>query len=565
LVNRFWTRSYPPGVPAEVDCGRYPSIVALLEESFARHAGARAYYSLGRYLTFAELDRLSGALAAWLQAQGLKPGDRLAVMLPNVLQSPVAVAAALRAGLVVVNVNPLYTARELEHQLADSGSTAIVVLENFASVLEQALPHTLVRKVVVCALGDLLGPLRGTMVNLLVRRVRKLVPPYRLPGATRFRDALARGDSLPFAKPRILPEDPAVLQYTGGTTGVSKGATLLHRTIIANLLASEAWLQPGLKRRPVRGQLTFVCALPLYHVYAFISCSLLGMRVGGLNVLIPNARDIGATVRELAKFRFHVLPAVNTLFNALLNHPGFGRLDFSELLISNGGSMPVQESVAKRWLQVTGCPICEGYGLSETSSGVVCNPTDTDSFSGTIGLPMPNVEVRILDEAGRDADPGEAGEIAIRGPQVMPGYWNRPDETAKAFTADGYFLTGDVGSMDSGGYLRILDRKKDMIVVSGFKVYPTEVEAVASGHPGVLECAAVGVPDGASGEAVRLFVVRRDPALDAKALLEYCAARLTAYKRPRSVEFRSELPKTNVGKILRRGLRAAEAAQGASR
>lgn len=564
-MDRFWTRSYPPGVPPEVDCDRYPSIVALMEESFARHAGARAYYSLGRYLTYEDLDRLSRAFASWLQYQGLKPGDRLAVMLPNVLQSPVAVAGALRAGLVVVNVNPLYTARELEHQLADSGATAIVVLENFASVLEQALPHTLVRKVVVCAMGDLLGLLRGAMVNIVVRRVRKLVPPYRLPGATRFRDALARGESLPLAPPKIGPEDPAVLQYTGGTTGVSKGATLLHKTIIANLLVSEAWLQPGLKRRPISGQLTFICALPLYHVYAFISCSLLGMRVGGLNVLIPNARDIAATVRELAKFQFHVLPAVNTLFNALLNHPDFARLDFSEFLLSNGGSMAVQESVAKRWLETTGCPICEGYGLSETSSGVICNPTDTDAFSGTIGLPMPNVEVRILDEAGRVVAQDEAGEIAIRGPQVMPGYWNRPDETAKAFTPDGYFLTGDIGSMDARGYIRILDRKKDMIVVSGFKVYPTEVEAVASGHPGVLECAAIGVRDGASGEAVRLYVVRRDPALSASDLLDYCAERLTAYKRPRGVEFRSELPKTNVGKILRRELRAVDATKGAFR
>jgi len=564
-MSRFWTRSYPPGVPAEVDCGRYPSIVALLEESFARYTGARAYYSLGRYLTFAELERLSRALAAWLQAQGLKPGDRLAVMLPNILQSPVAVAAALRAGLVVVNVNPLYTARELEHQLSDSGATAVVVLENFASVLEQALPHTAVRKVVVCAMGDLLGPLRGALVNFVVRRVRKLVPPWRLAGATRFRDALGQGESLPLARVQIRPEDPAVLQYTGGTTGVSKGATLLHKTIIANLLVSEAWLQPGLKRRPVQGQIVFICALPLYHVYAFISCSLLGMRVGGLNVLIPNARDIAATVRELSRFRFHVLPAVNTLFNALLNHPDFARLDFSEFLLSNGGSMAVQESVAKRWLETTGSPICEGYGLSETSSGVICNPTDTDAFSGTIGLPMPNVEVRVLDEAGRDVAQGEAGEIAIRGPQVMPGYWNRPSETATAFTADGYFLTGDIGSMDARGYVRILDRKKDMIVVSGFKVYPTEVEAVACGHPGVLECAAVGVRDGASGEAVRLYVVRRDPTLDATALLEYCAARLAAYKRPRSVEFRSELPKTNVGKILRRELRGADIAQGAYR
>jgi long-chain acyl-CoA synthetase len=557
VLERFWTRSYPAGVPAQIDPARYRSIVALLEESFARFRDARAYWCMGRYLTFGELDRLSRALAAWLQELQLQRGDRVAIMLPNILQSPVAVAAVLRAGLVAVNVNPLYTPRELEHQLRDSGATAIVVLENFAAVLQQVMERTPVRHVVLCSVGDLLGGLRGALVNFVVRRIRKLVPPYALPGAVHFNDAVARGGLRALAPADLSPDSPAVLQYTGGTTGVSKGATLLHKTIIANLLASEAWLQPGLRRKRITGQIVFVCALPLYHVYAFISCSLLGMRVGGLNVLIPNPRDIEATVRVLSKFRFHVFPAVNTLFNALLNHPGFARLDFSEFLLSNGGSMPVQESVARRWLATTGCPICEGYGLSETSSGVICNPTDTDTFTGTIGLPLPTVEVRILDDCGRDVAPGEPGEIAIRGPQVMSAYWERPDETAKAITADGYFLSGDIGTMDERGYVRILDRKKDMIVVSGFKVYPTEVEAVVSGHPAVLECAAVGVPDDTSGEAVKLFVVRRDSALDARTLHEYCAERLTAYKRPRTIEFRTELPKSNVGKILRRELRDA--------
>ena len=557
VVDRFWTKSYPAGVPAEVDHSVYPSIVALFEESFARFRDADAYYCMGRRLTFGELDRLSASLGAWLQGLGLERGDRVAVMLPNVLQSPVAVAAVLRAGFVVVNVNPLYTPRELEHQLRDSGAKAIIVLENFAAVLQQALPASAVRQVVVTRLGDLLGAIRGTLVNFAVRHVRRMVPPYSIPGAAGFRDAIRAGSAMRLARPELGPGDPAVLQYTGGTTGVSKGATLLHKTIIANLLASEAWLQPGLKRAPVSGQLIFICALPLYHVYAFISCSLLGLRVGGLNVLIPNPRDIKAMLRVLSRFRFHVLPAVNTLFNALLNSPGFHKLDFAEFLLSNGGSMAVQESVAQRWLAATGRPICEGYGLSETSSGVICNPTDTDAFSGTIGLPLPNVDVRILDDSGCDVRPGEPGEIAIRGPQVMAGYWQRPEETAQAMTPDGYLLTGDIGTMDERGYVRILDRKKDMIVVSGFKVYPTEVEAVASRHPGVFECAAVGVRDQASGEAVKLFVVRRDPALQAEDLLEHCSAQLARYKRPKAVEFRNDLPKSNVGKILRRELRDA--------
>lgn len=557
-MTRPWLASYPEGVPAEVDVARYATLVELFDESFARHRAAPAYVCMGRTLSFGAVDDLSRALGAWLQSQGLARGDRVAIMLPNILASPVTAAAVLRAGFVAVNVNPLYTARELEHQLADSGAVAIVVLENFAATLQQALPRTPIRHVVVAALGDLLGFPKRALVNFIVRRVKRLVPPYDLPGAVRFADALAAGRRLPFARPALSPDDPAVLQYTGGTTGVAKGATLLHRTIVANLLSSEAWLQPGLKRKPVSGPLIFVCALPLYHVYAFISCSLLGLRTGGLNLLIPNPRDVPAMVKTLARHRFNVLPAVNTLFNALLNDPGFAKLDFSGLLISNGGSVAVQEAVAKRWLAVTGCPIVEGYGLSETSSGVVCNPTDSAAFTGTIGLPMPNVDVRILDEAGREAPLGEAGEIAVKGPQVMAGYWGRPDETRAAMTADGFLKTGDIGVMDKRGYIKLVDRKKDMIVVSGFKVFPNEVEDVVAAHPGVLECAVVGVPDAHSGESVKLYVVRKDPDLSAEALARHCAERLTPYKRPRAIEFRASLPKTIVGKILRRELRDAK-------
>ncbi|HYD04801.1 MAG TPA: AMP-binding protein, partial [Reyranella sp.] len=482
-------------------------------------------------------------------------GARVAIMMPNVLQYPVAVAAVLRAGFIAVNVNPLYTARELEHQLHDSGAEAVIVLENFAATLQQAMAKTPVKHVIVAAMGDLLGFPKGLIVNFVVRTVKKMVPAWSLPGHVTFNAAVSAGRSMTFTRPELGPEDVAVLQYTGGTTGIAKGATLLHHTIVANLLASEAWMQPGLRRKPVSGQLTIVCALPLYHVFAFITCGLLGMRTGAVNILIPNPRDIPGMVKELAKYKVNIFPAVNTLFNALANNTEFARLDFSGLLISNGGGMAVQEAVAKKWLAVTGCPIVEGYGLSETSAGVTCNPTDSDSYTGTIGLPMPNVWIRILDDAGNALPLGESGEIAIKGPQVMRDYWQRPDETAKVMTADGYFKSGDIGEMDARGYVKIVDRKKDMIVVSGFKVFPNEIEAVVASHPGVLECAAVGIPDDKSGEAVMLFVVRRDKSLTREALAQYCAEQFTAYKRPKVIEFRDELPKTNVGKILRRELR----------
>ncbi|MBV8393088.1 MAG: AMP-binding protein, partial [Alphaproteobacteria bacterium] len=464
-MDRFWLKNYPPGVPADIDPSVYPSVVALIEESFAKYRGAPAYVCLGSTLTFGQVDSLSRALAAWLQGRGLAKGARVAVMMPNVLQYPVTVAAVLRAGFVAVNVNPLYTAHEIEPQLKDSGAEAVIVLENFAPTLEAALASggSAVKHVVVGAMGDLLGFPKGMLVDFVLRHVRKLVKPFRLAGHVRFRQALAQGRSMALARPDLGPDDAAVLQYTGGTTGIAKGATLLHRTIVANLLASEAWMQPGLRRKQLEGQFNIVCALPLYHVFAFVTCGLLGMRTGALNILIPDPRDIKGTIRTLAGHRINIFPAVNTLFNALANDPDFAKLDFSGLAISNGGGMAVQEAVARKWLAVTGCPIVEGYGLSETSAGVTCNPTDSEAYTGTIGLPMPNVEIEIVDEQGNPLPLGQSGEIAIRGPQVMRDYWRQPEETAKVMTADGFFKSGDIGVMDERGYVKIVDRKKDMI------------------------------------------------------------------------------------------------------
>ncbi|MEL6967951.1 MAG: long-chain-fatty-acid--CoA ligase [Pseudomonadota bacterium] len=554
-MDKPWVKHYPAGVPEVVDVDQYGSLVDLLEESFQKYRNDKAYVLMDKAMTYGELDEKSAAMAAYLQGLGLQQGDRVAIMMPNVLQYPVALAGILRAGLIAVNVNPLYTPRELHHQLNDSGARAIIILENFASTLQEVIKDTPVEHTVLASIGEMLGAVKGTLVNFVLRKVKKGVPAFSLPGAVPFKKALAEGANKRLVKPTIKSSDVAVLQYTGGTTGVSKGATLLHSTIIANLLCSEAWMKPGLARKPTEGQLTFVCALPLYHVFAFITCSLLSMRTGGLNVLIPNPRDMDATIKELGKYKFHVFPGVNTLFNGLNNRPDFAKLDFSQLRIANGGGMAVQEAVAKRWLEITGCPICEGYGLSETSSGVTCNPTDSDAFSGTIGLPMPNVEIRILDDDGNDVPQGEPGEIAIKGPQVMDGYWQRPDETAKVMTPDGFFKSGDVGVMDADGYTKIVDRKKDMILVSGFNVYPNEIEGVAANHPGVLETAVVGVPDNASGEAVMLFAIRKDEGLTAEELKNFCSQNLTGYKKPKYVEFRDDLPRTNVGKILRRELR----------
>lgn len=555
MSDRIWLKSYPEGVPADLPAFPYTSLVALMEESFRQYAQRPAYSFMGKEVSFAETDRLSRAFAAYLQGLGLLQGDRVAIMMPNVPQYPVVVAAILRAGYVVVNVNPLYTARELEHQLKDSGSKAIVIIENFAHTLEKCIAATPVKHVVLCAMGDRLGLLKGTLVNFVVRKVKKLVPPYSLPGAVRFNEAVAKGERSTLRQPEIKPDDVAVLQYTGGTTGVSKGAVLLHRNVIANVLQSEAWNDPVMKKVPAGEQPTGVCALPLYHIFAFTVGMMLSMRTGGKLILIPNPRDLPAVLKELSKHKFHSFPAVNTLFNGLASHPDFNKVDWSHLKVSVGGGMAVQGAVAEKWLEKTGCPICEGYGLSETSPSASCNPVTNKDFTGTIGVPLPGTWMKVIDDEGRDLAQGQAGEICIKGPQVMAGYWQRPDETAKVMTADGWFKTGDVGVMDDKGYFRIVDRKKDMILVSGFNVYPNEVEDVVAHLPGVQECACVGVPDEKTGEAVKLVIVKKDPALTEEQVRAYCKENMTGYKQPRVIEFRTDLPKTPVGKILRRELR----------
>ncbi|MBP1208227.1 long-chain acyl-CoA synthetase [Duganella sp. 1411] len=552
-MEKIWLKSYPPGMPTEVDTSQYRSLVQMLEESFHKFADRNAYVCMDKFLTYAELDAYSKRLGAWLQSRAMKQGARVGIMLPNVLQYPIAIAAILRAGYTVVNINPLYTPRELEHQLTDSGCEAIIVLENFGATLEQVLGRTQVRHILVASIGEMLGGPKGMLVNFVVRNVKRMVPPFSLPNAVRFKDALSHGIGMKLTPVEVNQDDPAFLQYTGGTTGVAKGAVLTHKNLIANVLQTEAWGKPAMGA--LDEQIVIVAALPLYHVFALKACAMWGARVGALNILITNPRDIGGFVKELAKYRFHMLPAVNTLYNALLNHPDFVHLDFSALKMCNGGGMAVQQSVNDRWRKVTGVAIIEGYGLSETSPVATCNRTDNTEFTGTIGLPLPSTEIAILDDDGNPVPLGQPGEIAIRGPQVMAGYWNRPDETAKVMTADGYFKSGDVGVMDDNGYVKIVDRKKDMILVSGFNVYPNELEGVISAHPGVLECACIGVPDEHSGEAVKLFVVRKDPGLTAEQLMAYCKEQLTGYKKPKYIEFREELPKTNVGKILRRVLR----------
>jgi len=555
MTDRPWLAAYPQGVPADIDPTQYQSLVQLMEQAFRDYADRTAYSFMGKDISFGETDALSRRLAAYLQSLGLARGDRVALMMPNVPQYPIAVAAVLRAGFVVVNVNPLYTPRELEHQLKDSGAKAIVIIENFAATLQACIAHTAVKHVVLCAMGDRLG-LKGLLVNYVVRNVKKLVPPYQLPGAVRFNDALAKGASAAFSQPELAPDDIALLQYTGGTTGVSKGAVLLHRNVIANVLQSEAWNAPATSKIPAGEQPTAVCALPLYHIFAFTVNMMLSMRTGGKTILIPNPRDLAAVLKELSRHRFHSFPAVNTLFNGLAHHPQFNTVDWSHLKVSVGGGMAVQAAVAKLWLEKTGCPICEGYGLSETSPSVSCNPVTAKEFSGTIGVPIPSTYMRILDDDGHDISAtGQPGEIAIKGPQVMAGYWQRPDETAKVMAEDGYFKTGDIGTMDERGYFKVVDRKKDMVLVSGFNVYPNEVEDVVALMPGVLECAVVGVPDDRTGEAVKLVIVKKDPVLTEAQVREFCKANLTGYKQPKVVEFRTELPKTPVGKILRRELR----------
>ncbi len=553
---RSWLSSYPPGVPADIDPDQYRSLVDLMEASFKQYAERTAFSFMGHDLSYADLDQHSRAMAAYLQSLGLAKGDRVAIMMPNVPQYPMAVAAILRAGFVVVNVNPLYTPRELEHQLKDAGAKAIFIIENFASTLEKCIGQTSVAHVVLCTMGDRLGWLKGSLVNYVVRNVKKMVPEFNLPRAVPFNTALSQGRSAAFAAPSIGPDDIAVLQYTGGTTGVSKGAVLLHRNVVANVLQSEAWNAPVMQRVPANEQPTSVCALPLYHIFAFTVNMMLSMRTGGKTILIPNPRDIPAVLKELSKHTFHSFPAVNTLFNGLANHPDFHTVNWRNLKVSVGGGMAVTPAVAKLWLEKTGCPICEGYGLSETSPSASCNPTTSTAFSGTIGVPIPSTWMKLLDDDGQEVTAtGVAGEIAIKGPQVMAGYWQRPDETARVMTADGYFKSGDVGIVDAQGFFKIVDRKKDMILVSGFNVYPNEVEEVVSSCPGVLECAAVGVPDEKTGEAVKLVIVKKDPALTEAQVHAYCKENMTGYKQPRVIEFRSDLPKTPVGKILRRELR----------
>ena len=553
-MERIWLKHYPAGVPADIDVTQYASLVDLLEESFAKFSARPAFICMDKSISYRDLDEMSRAFAAYLQSLGLSKGARVALMMPNVLQYPVATAAVLRAGYAVVNVNPLYTPRELEHQLRDSGAEAIVILENFAHTLEQVIGRTSVKHVIIGSMGDLLG-VKGLIVNWVVRYAKKMVPAYSLPTAVAFNKALDEGRRKTFQKPSISRDDVAFLQYTGGTTGVSKGATLLHRNILANVLQNDAWLQPALQKPPHIEQFFIVCALPLYHIFALTACFLLGMRTGGVNLLIPNPRDLPSFVKELMKYQVNSFPAVNTLYNGLLHTPGFDKIDFSKLKTSTGGGMATQRPVAEAWLKTTGCHLSEGYGLSETSPTLTCNPADIDRYTGSIGLPVPSTYISIRDDEGHEVPLGQSGEICAKGPQVMAGYWNRPDETAKVMTADGYFRTGDIGVMSEDGFIKIVDRKKDMILVSGFNVYPNEVEEVIASHPGVLECAVIGVADEKSGETVKAFIVKKNPQLTAEDVINFCAGQLTNYKVPKQIEFRNALPKTNVGKILRRELR----------
>jgi long-chain acyl-CoA synthetase len=553
-MDRNWLKHYPAGVPAHIDLDSCPSVTALMDDAVARFGPRVAVKSMGNSMTYAQLGEHARALTSYLQQQGLQKGDRVAVMLPNLLQYPVAMAGVLAAGLVLVNVNPLYTPRELEHQLKDSGAKAIVILENFAHVLAEVLPRVGVKTIVLASMGDMLDFPKSMIVNLVVRKVKKLVPAYSLPTAVRWNVALAEGRRKPPTPVVARPDDIAVLQYTGGTTGVSKGATLLHSNLVAAALQFSAWVAPALKQIPAGEQVVSVGALPLYHIFGFMGL-IFGARVGACGILIPNPRDIGALLDEIGKERFHVFPAVNTLFHAMLHHPRFDKVDWSSLVLSIAGGMALQQVTARLWKEKTGSTIYEGYGLSETSPTASFNAIDGTVRSGVIGFPLPSTDMAILDDQGREVAVGEAGEIAIRGPQVMAGYWQRPDETAKVMTADGFFRSGDVGVMDEDGCFRIVDRKKDMILVSGFNVYPAEIEDYLTQHPGVLECAAIGVDDAGSGEAVKVFVVRKDPALTEADVRDWCVKGLTNYKRPRQVEFIPTLPKTPVGKVLRRELR----------
>ncbi|MFT3792901.1 MAG: AMP-binding protein [Rudaea sp.] len=550
--DRPWLASYPAGIPAEIDIDAYSSIAALFEETCEQFRHRAAFSNMGATLSYDDLDRLSRNFAGYLRSVlKLSKGDRIAVMMPNLLQYPVAVFGILRAGLTVVNVNPLYTARELRHQLKDSGAVAIVVLDNFASVLTEVLAETDVKHVMTTAIGDMLGFPKSLVTNFVVKHVKKMVPAYRIDRAVRFRRVLAQGAGAALPATQIGHEDIAFLQYTGGTTGLAKGAILTHGNMVANMQQAAAWIASDV--RP--GEEVIITALPLYHILALTANCLVFMRAGGLNVLITNPRDMPGFVKSLQGVPFSAMTGVNTLFNGLLNTPGFDRLDFSKLHVTLGGGMAVQRSVAERWHKVTGCTLVEAYGLTETAPAVCINPIGLSEFNGSIGLPIPSTEVSIQDDAGRILEIGAVGELCVRGPQVMRGYWNKPEETAKVLSADGWLRTGDVARIDEKGFVYIVDRKKDMILVSGFNVYPNEIEDVVVACPGVLEVAAVGVPDDKSGEAVKLVIVKKDPNLTAETVREHCKANLTGYKQPKYIEFRDALPKTNVGKILRRELR----------
>jgi long-chain acyl-CoA synthetase len=557
-MNQPWLSSYQKGVPATINADEYASVAGIYEEAFERFANSPAATNMGKSITYQQMNDYSKSVGAWLQQWGLKKGERVAIMMPNCLQYPILVAAILRAGYCVVNINPLYTATELTHQLNDSNTRAIFILENFASTLQAALPNLKeLQHIVVSTLGDMLG-FKGHIVNLVLRHVKKMIPAWKLENTVSFKEVLAQGEKLSLTPVHLNHEDLAFLQYTGGTTGVSKGATLTHGNMVANVLQADAWCTPALdiKNSP---NPVFVCALPLYHIFALTACALYTAHLGGRLLLITNPRDIPAFIKDLSKYPFAILPAVNTLFNALLNHPDFAKLNFSSLKVALGGGMAVQKAVADKFQQVTGVPLCEAYGLSETSPAALFNPLTLTNYTGFTGLPISSTDVRILDDNGVEVPFGEPGEISIKGPQVMRGYWNRPEETAKAITPEGYFKTGDIGVMNEQGYVKIVDRKKNMILVSGFNVYPNEIEDVAARHPKVLESAAIGVADEHSGEAVKLFVVKKDGSLTEAELLEFMKEHLTGYKRPKYVEFRADLPKSNVGKILHKDLREPKA------
>jgi long-chain acyl-CoA synthetase len=551
IMEKIWLKSYPPGVPAEISIDHLPSLVVLFEEACRKYADKMAYVSMGREMTYGELDRLSRDFAGWLQSLGFKKSDRVALMMPNLLQYPVALFGTLRAGCVVVNCNPLYTPRELEHQLKDSGAKAIVIVENFANTLEQVVAKTDVKHIVVTPMGEMLGTAKGMLVNFVVRHVKKLVPAWSLPTSINFTSALASGRRHGMDPVSLCHEDIAFLQYTGGTTGVSKGAMLTHANITSNVMQAYSWIKPAVKE----GEEFIITALPLYHIFALTANCLTFLMIGARNLLIANPRDIPGFIKDWSKYPITVVTGVNTLFNALLNHPDFAKLDFSTMKVTLGGGMAVQGPVADRWVKVTGTPLLQAYGLTETSPAATINPLNMKQFNGSIGLPISSTEVSIRDDSGKEVTLGQVGEICVRGPQVMSGYWQRADETANVMFADGFLHTGDMGYVDPQGYVFLVDRKKDMILVSGFNVYPNEVEEVVAMHDGVAEAAAIGVADAGSGEAVKIFVVRKDPNLTADELIEHCRKHLTAYKVPKHVEFRADLPCTNVGKILRRALK----------